>query len=411
MADVNIPSGTEETPRVAPYRDAGEKPSAPNVFAAPWGDMPVRTGWTAMGKPVNESQSVKAAPLKDAGVGQVASVADGVPAPGGSLAKTTFDAKDNKLPKAGDAPVFKADKTKSDGGAINWLGKLFGEGRRSGETDDEYDERVTRNREKLLALGDAIRHMGNIYQTTRYGKSQQFNSPLAAMEQGLATRKAERQKRAAAEADAAYKAEKMRLQAAAAEATANYRAAVLGYKDAAEKRAAAKMKTDAEHWQQNYDRNVANDKFDQDMAGKRFTETQRHNKVLEGQGATRLSLARAREGRLAGGGSGGGSGGALTNLSTPTGHTNRKKDLSTIEKRQLRDYLMRNGYINERNKAAYDGAISEQERGAIINNWIAYAANAPGKRGDAFRRHLKDHFGYTETVTTPNTRSAINMTD
>lgn len=408
MADVNIRSGMEETPRVVPYRDAGEKPSAPNVFAAPWGDMPVRTGWTAMGKPVNESQSAKPAPMKDAGVGEVASVADGVPAPGGSLAKTTFDAKDNKLNSI-QQPVFKADKTKSDGGAINWLGKLFGEGRRAGETEDEYDERVTRNREKLVALGDAIRHMGNIYQTTRYGRSQQFNSPIAAMEQGLATRKAERQKRAAAEVNAAYKVEKMRQQAAAAEATANYRAAVLGYKDAAEKRAAAKMKADADHWQQNYDRGVANDKFNQDMAAKRLAELMRHNKVAEGQGAARLSIARAREGRMADGG--GSSGGSLTNLSTPTGHTNRKKDLSTIEKRQLRDYLMKNGYINSANSKAYDDAQTEQERGAIINNWIAYAANAPGRRGDAFRRHLKDHFGYRETVTTPNTRAAINMTD
>lgn len=408
MADVNIQSGTEDTPRVVPYRDAGEKPSAPNVFAAPWGDMPVRTGWTAMGKPVNESQGAKPAPLKDADVGEVASVADGVPAPGGSLAKTTFDAKDNKLNSI-KQPTFKADKTKPDGGAINWLGKLFGGGRRAGETEDEYDERVTRNREKLLALGDAIRHMGNIYQTTRYGRSQQFNSPITMMEQGLATRKAERQKRAAAEADAAYKVEKMRQQAAAAEATANYRAAVLGYKDAAEKRAAAKMKADADHWQQNYDRGVANDKFNQDMAAKRLAELMRHNKVAEGQGAARVAIAHAREGRMAdGGGSGGGS---LTNLSTPTGHTNRKKDLSTIEKRQLRDYLMKNGYINANNKAAYDNAISEQERGAIINNWIAYAANAPGRRGDAFRRHLEDHFGYRETVTTPNTRAAINMTD
>ncbi len=409
MADVNNQSNVAGAAPI-PYRDAGVKPVAANVFSAPWGDMPVRTGWTAAGQPVNENQPVKSAPLADAGVGEVADVSKSVPAPGGSLAKTTFDAKDNKLPKDGGAslPQFKADRTKPDGGAMGWLGRVFGTSRRAGETDDAYDERVTRNREKLLALGDAIRHMGNIYNTTRYGRSQQFNSPLSTMEQGLAQRRAERQKRAAAEADAAYKAEKMRQQEAAAKATADYRAAVLGYKDAAEKRAAAKMKTDADHWQQNYDRGVANDKFNQDIAAKRLAEAMRHNKVAEGQGAARLSIARAREGRLA---DGGGSGGSLTNLSTPTGHTNRKKDLNTIEKRQLRDYLLRNGYINERNKAAYDSAISEQERGAIINNWIAYAANAPGRRGNAFRKHLKEHFGYTETVTTPNTRAAIDMVD
>ncbi len=397
MADMN-----EQT---VPLRDAGEKP-APNVFAAPWGDMPVRTGWTAEGKLVNAASAEKPAPLNDAGVGKVYGVEENVPAPGGTLAKTTFDAKENKLSKI---VPFKADGTKRDGGVMGWLGKVFGgSGPREGETEDAYDERVTRNREKLLALGDAIRHMGNIYNTSRYARSQQFNSPITAMEAGLATRKAERQKRAAAAADAAYKAEKMRMQQASANATAAYRAQVLGYKDAAERRAAAKMKADADHWKQNYDRNVANDQFNQNMAKQRFDLQNRHYGVMERQGAERISLARAREGRLAGGGGGGGS---LANLSTPTGHTNRKKDLSSIEKRQLRDYLMQNGYINERNKAAYDGAISEQERGAIINNWIAYAANAPGRRGDAFRKHLKDHFGYSETTTTPHTRSSINMMD
>lgn len=388
-----------------PLESAGAEPTktTPNVFTAPWGDMPIHTGWTAMGQPVAQQQSVKAAPLKDAGVGKVTPVNESMPAPGGSLVTTNFNPKDNKLGTVNQS-TFKADKTKPDGGALGWLGKVFNENRKPGESEDEYDERVTRNREKILALGDAIRHMGNVYNTTRYAKSQQFNSPLSQMETELANRKAIRQKQRAAEADAAYKAEKLRQQQAAADATANYRAAVLGYKDAADKRAAAKMKTDADHWQQNYDRNIANDKFNQDMSRQKFAETKRHNGVAEGLGAARLALAGAREAREA---AKGGTG-SLTNLATPLGHTNRKKELSSIEKRQLAQWLEQNGYINESNRKTYE--ISDnQTRGALVNYWIAYAAQHPGAAGDKFRKHLKDHYGYTETKTTGSASSKITV--
>jgi hypothetical protein len=391
-----------------PLESAGAEPAktTPNVFTAPWGNMPIHTGWTAMGQPATQQQSVKAAPLNDAGVGKVTPVNESTPAPGGSLVNANFNPKDNKLGVI-NQPTFKADKTKPDGGALSWLGKVFNENRKPGESEDEYDERVTRNREKLLALGDAIRHMGNVYNTTRYAKSQQFNSPLSQMETELANRKATRQKQRAAEADAAYKAEKLRQQQAAADATANYRAAVLGYKDAADKRAAAKMKTDADHWQQNYDRNIANDKFNQGMAREKFAETKRHNGVTEGQGAARLAIAGAREAREAANG-GSGRTGSLTNLATPLGHTNRKKELSSIEKRQLAQWLEQNGYINEPNRKMYE--ISDnQTRGALVNYWIAYAAQHPGKAGDKFRKHLKDHYGYTETKTTGSASSKITV--
>ena len=391
-----------------PLESAGTDPvkAAPNVFTAPWGDMPIHTGWTAMGQPVTQQQSVKAAPLTDAGAGKVTPVNESTPSPGGSLVNTNFNPKDNKLGTANQS-TFKADKTKPDGGALGWLGKVFNENRKPGESEDEYDERVTRNREKILALGDAIRHMGNVYNTTRYAKSQQFNSPLSQMETELANRKAMRQKQRAAEADAAYKAEKLRLQQAAANATANYRAAVLGYKDAADKRAAAKMKTDADHWQQNYDRNIANDKFNQDMSREKFAETKRHNGVAESQGAARLAIAGAREAREAAKGSPGGTG-SLKNLATPLGHINRKVELSSMEKRQLAQWLEQNGYINEQNKKMYE-VSDNQTRGALINYWIAYAAQHPGAAGDKFRRRLKEHHGYTETKTTGSASSKITV--
>jgi hypothetical protein len=78
---------------------------------------------------------------------------------------------------------------------------------------------------------------------------------------------------------------------------------------------------------------------------------------------------------------------------------NRKKDLNSIEKKQIRDYLYKNGFITKSAAAKYDGALSEPERGAILNGWIGWAANAKGTRADKFRKVLTDHYGYVETKT------------
>ena len=134
------------------------------------------------------------------------------------------------------------------------------------------------------------------------------------------------------------------------------------------------------------------------LSGERLGETKRHNKAQEGLSASRLALARVKAARTAGG-SGSGSSGGLANISTPNGHMNRKKDLNAIEKKQLRDYLYKNGFITKSAANRYDGALSDQERGAILNGWIGWAANAKGTRAGKFRKALADHYGYVETKT------------
>ena len=105
-------------------------------------------------------------------------------------------------------PEFEADPKQRDGGFFSWLGKVMPKSRpgmREGETPDEYDRRITTNRENIAAFADAIRHMGNIINTSKGAPLQVFNDPTAMMEQGYQNRKAQRQKQAALDADAAYK--------------------------------------------------------------------------------------------------------------------------------------------------------------------------------------------------------------
>lgn len=286
------------------------------------------------------------------------------------------------VPAVQNAPTFQKDDTKKDGGFFGWLGGLIKKrpGIRSGESADEYDERMTRNKMRIATLADAIRHMGNIYNTSKGAPLQRFNNPVEGLQSGLLQRKNDRARQAALEADAVYKNANLQLKQKAderadkaAKAMDDYRKGMLGIQEGNLK-----------------------------LSGERLGETKRHNKVQEGISASRLALARAKEARVAGGSGSGRSGDgfkSVTNLSTPKGHMNRKKDLNSIEKKQIRDYLYKNGFITKSAAAKYDGALSEPERGAILNGWIGWAANAKGTRADKFRKVLTDHYGYVETKT------------
>lgn len=128
-------------------------------------------------------------------------------------------------------PEFQADPSQRDGGFFGWLGKLIPKSRpgmREGETPDEYDRRITTNRERFAAFADAIRHMGNIVNTSKGAPLQVFNDPTAMLEQGYQNRKAQRQKQDAIDADAAYKQANLDLKSAAARADQAYKLYLAG---------------------------------------------------------------------------------------------------------------------------------------------------------------------------------------
>lgn len=128
-------------------------------------------------------------------------------------------------------PEFQADPSQRDGGFFGWLGKLIPKSRpgmREGETPDEYDRRITTNRERIAAFADAIRHMGNIVNASKGAPLQVFNDPTTMMEQGYQNRKAQRQKQNAIDADAAYKQANLDLKSAAARADQAYKLYLAG---------------------------------------------------------------------------------------------------------------------------------------------------------------------------------------
>ena len=221
-------------------------------------------------------------------------------------------------------PEFHADPSQRDGGFFGWLSGLIPKNRpgmREGETPDEYDRRITTNRERIAAFADAIRHMANIVNTAKGAPLQQFNDPTAMLEQGYQNRKAQRAQKAAADANAAYKMANMTLKERAAETERAYKEMMLG------------MQQDKFNYQKDKDKTAFNYKVGQDEISNQIKmwdlelkerglgEKERHSRIQEA-----ISNYRAHK-SSSGGGRGGSSAGNSYPLYNPnTGQTEHFKN-------------------------------------------------------------------------------------
>lgn len=204
---------------------------------------------------------------------------------------------------------FQADPSQRDGGFFGWLGKLIPKSRpgmREGETPDEYDRRITTNRERIAAFADAIRHMGNIVNTSKGAPLQVFNDPTAMMEEGYQKRKVQRQKQDAIDADAAYKQANLSLKQRAAEVAEAYKKLTLGYRDSADKRAQKQFEYQVAKDAASAQRQAEQDKLKQDNWERQFKF--REQQAAISNGLRQQSINKRGSGRSSGGKSGGGSG-------------------------------------------------------------------------------------------------------
>ena len=207
-------SGKLEAPAVQPQQTQQAQPAASSVQTPYLGDAAEKTQ-----QPQTSFEGMQQPPT--------GWKADGTP---------SYDALSSALSgyqtaQSKHVPEFQADPSQRDGGFFGWLGKLIPKSRpgmREGETPDEYDRRITTNRERIAAFADAIRHMGNIVNTSKGAPLQQFNDPTTMMEQGYQNRKAQRQKQADLDADAAYKQANLDLKSAAARADQAYKLYLAG---------------------------------------------------------------------------------------------------------------------------------------------------------------------------------------
>lgn len=308
-------------------------------------------------------------------------------------------------------PEFQADPSQRDGGFFGWLGKLIPRSRpgmREGETPDEYDRRITTNRERFAAFADAIRHMGNIVNTSKGAPLQVFNDPTTMMEQGYQNRKAQRQKQAALDADAAYKQVNLSLKERAAEAQRAYQQATLGYRQADLQRKADKDKTDLAKWQAKFEFDAAKD--NRDFEYKKIRDKIKDGQWQAGYGIkiANLNLSRARFAHTIAKDAKGN--GKAVGYATPYGSLYSNKELTRNQENQLWDFMIRNKQITPAKLREYQAALNDVEtevngkiikgssskaRG-IIQKAIAYGFMDATPKGDRLRKFCTTQLGMGE---------------
>lgn len=260
-------------------------------------NMPVNVEWTPYGKPVNEGSNVQQSwqtsnPRELEGSMPSSYALNSKPLVGVDLGAVGGD--------KGVTAVFEKDDSQRDGGFFKWLGGLSKKrpGRREGESDDDYDERMTRNNMRIATLADAIRHMGNIYNTSKGAALQKFNSPTAEMQADLDKRKAERARKAAAEADAAYKNANLQIKMDAADADRAYKNLALGIRGKAQKLA-----------EDRFGHQKGKDEHNAKLADDKFAYKKEQDKIKNGQTDRRIAISAKRAAKSGSGRGGKTSGG------------------------------------------------------------------------------------------------------
>lgn len=372
-------------------------------------NMPVNVGWTPNGEPVTEGSKAQQSwqtsnPRELEGRMPSSYALNSKPLGGGDKGVTA---------------VFEKDDSQRDGGFFKWLGGLSKKrpGRREGESDDDYDERMTRNNMRIATLADAIRHMGNIYNTSKGAALQKFNSPTAEMQADLDKRKAERARKAAAEADAAYKNANLQIKMDAADADRAYKGQMVELKKSADKRADQNAKDLKEY----RDGILGVQQGNLKLAGERLGETKRHNKAMEGLRASGLALSMAKAARTAGGsGRSGGVGGGY-GYATPYGRLASKKQLTPQQEAQAWNEMRNLGMITPQKQRELDRAMNGYEGSdgkmvkpssdrarQIIQGAISYGLLDASSRGESLRKAFRDGFGYTDVRTSGTAQRGVN---
>ena len=231
-----------------------------------------------------------------------------------------------------------------------------------GKAEEPY-KKENESKKKLLALSDAIRHIGNLMTVTDGATPQKFNSPVVEQEARYQQERAYRDNERAAQAKAAQEKAKQ-------DARAAYNDALLQMKNNAFNKSVydsfMKRKADKDKFDFN------KDKFDKEYTLKqdKFKEQQNYNKkMLELKGESnsiargRLALAYAKESRLAQSAGQGSLGKGSVRYVTPAGVT---YDLSA-------------NFVKPANvKTIYDAMVAKGLIGKSVQKEVSSLADAIG---------------------------------
>lgn len=303
-------------------------------------------------------------------------------------------------------PEFQADPSQRDGGFFGWLGKLIPKSRpgmREGETPDEYDRRITTNRDRIAAFADAIRHMGNIVNTYKGAPLQVFNDPTDMMEEGYQKRKVQRQKQDALDADAAYKQANLDLKSAAARADQAYKLYLAGLRGDN-----AQLAKDKFEYRKGKDAATAQYKQEKDQRD--FEYKQGRDRAKDEQAMQRLAIQQynaTRKGRGGGGRSGksGSGSGAKYWFEDKNGKMRYQPNKTMWEQEYYREYgKLPQGETSTSTstktinpKTGAEVTTTTRRKGASVTSQAAASQNAARNARNRPKPTGKSHNGYKNT--------------
>lgn len=303
-------------------------------------------------------------------------------------------------------PEFQADPSQRDGGFFGWLGKLIPKSRpgmREGETPDEYDRRITTNRERIAAFADVIRHMGNIVNTSKGAPLQVFNDPTSMLEQGYQNRKAQRQKQDALDADAAYKHANLDLKSAAARADQAYKLYLAGLRGDN-----AQLAKDKFEYRKGKDAATAQYKQEKDQRD--FEYKQGRDRAKDEQAMQRLAIQQynaTHKGRGGGGRSGksGSGSGAKYWFEDKNGKMRYQPNKTMWEQEYYREYgKLPQGETSTSTstktinpKTGAEVTTTTRRKGASVTSQAAASQNAARNARNRPKHTGKSHNGYKNT--------------
>jgi len=177
-------------------------------------------------------------------------------------------------------------------------------------TSPQEEERMRRAsvaNQRILAVGDALRHIGNIANTINYAPAQQLNSPVleeeARYKQGKALRDKANLTYLNYQQAKAIQDAKARQWAADQERKANQFNATLNYNAM---RDAARLKDAQNKWQATLSYRAENDKANRDLRGKHYNEMEKQGRQRIGIASQNAkSMQEYRKFKMNGGGGGG----------------------------------------------------------------------------------------------------------
>lgn len=276
-----------------------------------------------------------------------------------------------------------------------------------GYTSPEQEEKLRKAsvaNQRILALGDALRHIGNIATTINYAPSQQFNNPVqeeyARYERGKALRDKANQtyltyQQAKAAQDAKQRQWEMQFRYNAAKDAANLKAQQ-DYHNA----------TIAERARQ-ADQNLAFNKDKQKATEDRWkhqdAETQRYHKAQTGLGYAKLKETK-RHNNVIETKTGNGRTGSPYTIPTKEGYLEMARDLNTnqIGKKALFAEMKNAGIIDDVWETRYNNMFSSEAQAALLNTaisqWLMTDEDAPTYMQEHFNAKRYGNSGSTGTM-------------